>query len=611
MCGIVGFVGKTNKESKKILESMNNKLIHRGPDDFGTYIDERCALGHRRLAIIDLKTGKQPISDGNYTIVFNGEVYNFLELKEELKKKYTFKTKTDTEVVLKGYEEWGTDVLKKLRGMFAIAIWDSKKKELFLARDQWGIKPLYYYKNNDTFMFASEIKALLEHPDFKKEFNGDILSAYLCFNSVPTEESFFKGVFKLKPGHFLLYKNGVYNIERFFKLEFDETKQSEEELVKKIQDVMIDSVEHHKIADVEVGSFLSSGVDSSYVVSLLKPNKTFTASFESKYSKYDEIKYAKDLSDKLGIENKSYIITKEEYLKEFPKIMYYMDEPLADPSAIALYFVAKEASKYVKVVTSGEGADELFCGYYDYKEEVEHSWYNKIPYPIRHLISIPFSHYKWQELKGINFLYRKGQKLENYFIGDGKVYTDQEANKIVKLKNQIKTKDITKPYYEEYKDSSNTVKRQVIDFYFWLVNDYLTAVDRNAMIFSLEARTPFLDTEVFKVASTMDLSNKVNKETTKVALRKAAKDVIPNTSYKKPKLGFPVPLREWVREDELYNEIKDKFNSKIAEKYFDQKYILNLLEKHKSGRVDCFKKIWTVYTFIIWYEQYFDIKEEA
>ena len=611
MCGIVGFVEKTNKESKKILESMNNKLIHRGPDDFGTYIDERCALGHRRLAIIDLKTGKQPISDGNYTIVFNGEVYNFLELKEELKKKYTFKTKTDTEVVLKGYEEWGTDVLKKLRGMFAIAIWDSKKKELFLARDQWGIKPLYYYKNNDTFMFASEIKALLEHPDFKKEFNGDILSAYLCFNSVPTEESFFKGVFKLKPGHFLLYKNGVYNIERFFKLEFDETKQNEEELVKKIQDVMIDSVEHHKIADVEVGSFLSSGVDSSYVVSLLKPNKTFTASFESKYSKYDEIKYAKDLSDKLGIENKSYIITKEEYLKEFPKIMYYMDEPLADPSAIALYFVAKEASKYVKVVTSGEGADELFCGYYDYKEEVEHSWYNKIPYPIRHLISIPFSHYRWQELKGINFLYRKGQKLENYFIGDGKVYTDQEANKIVKLKNQIKTKDITKPYYEEYKDSSNTVKRQVIDFYFWLVNDYLTAVDRNAMIFSLEARTPFLDTEVFKVASTMDLSNKVNKETTKVALRKAAKDVIPNTSYKKPKLGFPVPLREWVREDELYNEIKDKFNSKIAEKYFDQKYILNLLEKHKSGRVDCFKKIWTVYTFIIWYEQYFDIKEEA
>ena len=604
MCGIVGFIGK-NKESKKIIESMTNKLIHRGPDDFGYYIDEFCALGHRRLSIIDLNTGKQPISDGKYTIVFNGEIYNFLELKEELKKKYKFKTKTDTEVILKGYQEWGTDVLKKLRGMFAIAIWDNKKKELFLARDQWGIKPLYYYKNGNTFMFASEIKALLEHPDFVKEFNGDILSAYLCFNSVPTEESFFKGVFKLKPGHYLLYKKGECTIERFFKLEFDETKQDEEEIVKKIQNAMVDSVEHHKIADVEVGSFLSSGVDSSYVVSLLKPNKTFTASFETKYSKYDEIKYAKDLSDKLGIDNKSYIITKEEYLKEFPKIMYYMDEPLADPSAIALYFVAKEASKHVKVVTSGEGADELFCGYGDYREEVDHAWYNKIPYPIRHIFGVIFSHYKFQEIKGINFLYRRGQKLENYFIGDGKVYTDQEANKIVKLKNQIKTRDITKPYYDEYKDSSNTVKRQVIDFYFWLINDYLTAVDRNTMIFSLEARTPFLDKEVFKVASTLDLEEKVNKETTKVALRKAAKDVIPNTNYKKPKLGFPVPLREWIREDELYNEIKEKFNSKIAEKFFDQKYIIKLLDKHKSGKVDCFKKVWTIYTFIIWYEQYF------
>ena len=608
MCGIVGFIGK-NKESKKIIESMTNKLIHRGPDDFGYYVDEFCALGHRRLSIIDLNTGKQPITDGKYTIVFNGEIYNYLELKEELKKKYKFKTKTDTEVILKGYEEWGADVLKKLRGMFAIAIWDEQKKELLLARDQWGIKPLYYYRNNDTFMFASEIKALLEHPDFKKEFNGEILSAYLCFNSVPTEESFFKGVFKLKPGYYLLYKSGRIDIERFFKLEFDETKQDEDELVNKIKNVMEDSVEHHKIADVEVGSFLSSGVDSSYVVSLLKPNKTFTASFESKYSKYDEIKYAKDLSDKLGIENKSYIITKEEYLKEFPKIMYYMDEPLADPSAIALYFVAKEASKYVKVVTSGEGADELFCGYGDYREEVDHAWYNKIPYPIRHLVSMLFSHYKFQEIKGINFLYRKGQRLENYFIGDGKVYTDQEANKIVKLKNQIRTKEITKPYYDEYKDSSNTVKRQVIDFYFWLINDYLTAVDRNTMMFSLEARTPFLDKEVFKVASTMDLSAKVNKETTKVALRKAAKDVIPNSNYKKPKLGFPVPLREWIREDELYNEIKEKFNSETAKKFFDQKRILKLLDKHKSGQVDCFKKVWTVYTFIIWYNQYFN--EEA
>lgn len=608
MCGIAGFFDR-NKNKNDIIKAMTDNLLHRGPDDYGFYTDEMIALGHRRLSIIDLKTGKQPIEDGDYVIVFNGEIYNYLELKEELKGKYKFKTKSDTEVLLKGFEEWGIDVTKKLRGMFAFAIWDKKKHELYLARDQWGIKPLYYYKNEKTFMFGSEIKAFLAHPDFKKEFNGDILSSYLCFNSVATDESFFKGVFKLKPGHYLKYSKGNIEINRFYKLEFDETIQDEDELVKKIQDVMVDSVEHHKIADVEVGSFLSSGVDSSYVVSLLKPNKTFTASFESKYSKYDEIKYAKDLSDKLGIENKSYVITKEEYLKEFPKIMYYMDEPLADPSAIALYFVSKEASKYVKVVTSGEGADELFCGYGDYREEFDHAWYNKIPYFIRHGISMLFSHYKMQEIPGINFLYRKGQKLENYFIGVGKVFTDQEANKIVKLGNQVKTKDITRPYYEEYKDESDTVKRQVIDFYFWLVNDFLTAVDRNTMIFSLEARTPFLDKEVFKVASSIPFNMKVNKETTKVALRKAAKDVIPNSSYKKPKLGFPVPLREWVREDDLYNEIKEKFSGKIAEKYFDQKYIMKLLDKHKSGKVDCFKKVWNIYTFIIWYEQYFDIEE--
>ena len=608
MCGIAGFFDR-NKNKNEIIKAMTDNLLHRGPDDYGFYTDEKIALGHRRLSIIDLKTGKQPIEDGDYVIVFNGEIYNYLELKEELKGKYKFKTKSDTEVLLKGFEEWGIDVTKKLRGMFAFAIWDKKKHDLYLARDQWGIKPLYYYKNEKTFMFGSEIKAFLAHPDFKKEFNGDILSSYLCFNSVATDESFFKGVFKLKPGHYLKYSKGNIEINRFYKLEFDETIQDEDELVKKIQDVMVDSVEHHKIADVEVGSFLSSGVDSSYVVSLLKPNKTFTASFESKYSKYDEIKYAKDLSDKLGIENKSYVITKEEYLKEFPKIMYYMDEPLADPSAIALYFVSKEASKYVKVVTSGEGADELFCGYGDYREEFDHAWYNKIPYFIRHGISMLFSHYKMQEIPGINFLYRKGQKLENYFIGVGKVFTDQEANKIVKLGNQVKTKDITRPYYEEYKDESDTVKRQVIDFYFWLVNDFLTAVDRNTMIFSLEARTPFLDKEVFKVASSIPFNMKVNKETTKVALRKAAKDVIPNSSYKKPKLGFPVPLREWVREDDLYNEIKEKFNGKIAEKYFDQKYIMKLLDKHKSGKVDCFKKVWNIYTFIIWYEQYFDIEE--
>ena len=607
MCGIVGYIS-SKKAKLETIEKMANKIIHRGPDDFGYFVEDKIAMGHRRLSIIDLENGKQPMEtdDGKYVIVYNGEVYNFLELREDLKLSgYTFNTNSDTEVIIKGYQEWGKKLPTKLRGMFAFAIYDKEKKEIFLARDQWGIKPLYYGLFDKTFIFGSEIKTFIEHPDFVKEFNGDILSAYLCFNSVPTEETFFKGVYRLKPGHQLTYKNGKINIERFFKLEFEESDKTEEELIEEIKEAMKDSVEHHRISDVEVGSFLSSGVDSSYVVSLLKPDKTYTASFENKYAKYDEISYAKDLANKLNITNKAYTITKEEYLEEFPKIMYYMDEPLADPAAIALYFVAKEASKDVKVVTSGEGADELFCGYSDYREEIDHAWYNKIPYPIRHIASTLVSNYKLQEKSGLNFIYRKGQKLENYFIGVGRVFTDQEAMKIVKLKNQIHTKEITKPYYEEYKNESNTVKRQVIDFYFWLVNDFLMAVDRNTMIFSLEARTPFLDKEVYEVARKLPFSMKVNNETTKVGLRKAAKSVIPNSSYKKKKLGFPVPLREWIREDELYNKIKEEFESETASKFFNKKRIMKLLDAHKSGKVDCFKKVWNIYTFLVWYKEFF------
>lgn len=604
MCGIAGYISNTKKPTKKILKAMTDRIAYRGPDAEGFYLDELAALGHRRLSIIDLTTGNQPIYNENkdIVIVFNGEIYNYVELREELKKKkHQFTTSSDTEVLVHGYEEWGHELTKKLRGMFAFAIWDSKEKELFLARDGWGIKPLYYYENNNTFMFASEIKAFLDHPDFKKEFNDQILSAYLCFNSTPTEETFFKGVYRLEPGHQLIYKNRTKKIERFFKLEFTETEQDLNNIVKDIQKSMEDSVKHHEIADVEVGSFLSSGIDSSYLVSVSKPDKTYTVGYDN--PKYDEISYAKDLAEKLGITNKSKKITKKEYIEAFPKIMYHMDEPLADPSAIALYFVAQIASEDVKVVLSGEGADELFGGYNTYKEEIDQAWYMKIPYPLRRAASAIAG--LLPEVRGFNFIYRRGRKLKDYNIGLGRVFRDEEAMKIVKCSNQIHTKDIVAPFYEEYKDNSTMVQRQVIDFYFWLVRDFLHAVDRNTMMFGLEARTPFLDKEVYEVARKLPVSAKINKETTKPALRLAAKKVIPNESYKKKKLGFPVPLREWIREEDLYQEIKDKFNAPIAQKFFDTKRIIKLLESHKSGKKDCYKKVWTIYTFIIWYEQFF------
>lgn len=604
MCGIAGYVSK-NKPTKKTLKAMTDRIEYRGRDAAGYYVDKNAALGHRRLSIIDLsKEGNQPIYNETkeIVIVFNGEIYNFEELRKQLEEKgHIFKSKTDTEVLVHGYEEWGHKLTKKLRGMFAFAIWDSIKKELYMARDQWGIKPLYYYQTDDSLLFASEIKAFLDHPEFKKELNENILSAYLCFNSTPTEETFFKGVFRLEPGHQLIYKDGKKKIEQFFHMEFKETDKPMEQIVEEIDKAMKDSVKHHEIADVEVGSFLSSGIDSSYLVSVAKPDKTFTVGYDN--PKYDEISYAKDLAKKLGIENKSKKITKKEYMKAFPNIMYHMDEPLADPSAIALYFVAQIASKDVKVVMSGEGADELFGGYNTYKEEIDQSWYMKIPYPIRHFASNIAG--LFPEVRGFNFVYRRGRKLEDYNIGLGRVFRDEEAMKIVKNKNQIHTKDIVAPFYKEFNENSNLVKRQVIDFYFWLVRDFLHAVDRNTMMFGLEARTPFLDKKVYEVARQLPVYAKINKETTKPALREAAKKVIPNESYKKKKLGFPVPLREWIREDDLYLEIKSKFQSPVAKKYFDEKRIMKLLDDHKSGRKDCYKKVWTIYTFLVWYDQFF------
>lgn len=603
MCGITGFIDK-REDKEKIVRAMAQKIVHRGPDGEGYFCDDFIALAHKRLSIIDLSTGAQPMfnEDKSLVIVFNGEIYNYLELKAQLKDKgYNFQNKSDTEVILYGYQEWGKDVVNHLRGMFAFAIYNTTTKELFMARDKWGIKPLYYAKFDDTFMFASEIKALLAHPSFKKELNENILSAYLCFNSTPTTETFFKGVYRLEPGHSLTYKDGKITLRKYFQIDIEPTKQDMNKIVEDIRRAMKSSVAYHQISDVEVGSFLSSGIDSSYLVSLARPDKTYTVGYSN--PKYDEIAYAKDLTEKLGINNTSKEITKEEYVKNFEKIIYYMDEPLADPSAIALYFVAEIASKDVKVVMSGEGADEFFGGYGTYLEDVTQSSYMKIPYFIRHLFAMIAKHLP--DVRGLNFIYRRGQHLEDYNIGLGRVFRDEEAKKIVRLKNQISTKSIVAPLYSDYKNKDNTSKRQVIDFYYWLVKDFLHAVDRNTMMFSLEARTPFLDDEVYEVARHLPFEAKINKKTTKPALREASRNVIPNEAYSKKKLGFPVPLREWIKEDDLYNKIKEEFESETANKFFKKRKILKLLNMHKKGKKDCYKKVWTIYTFLVWYRVYF------
>lgn len=603
MCGICGIIRKG--DNKDIIKKMNDRIMHRGPDGEGYYIDGDVAFGHRRLSIIDLSTGDQPIynEDNSVVTVYNGEIYNYVELRCELESLgHEFKTKSDTEVLVHGYEEWHTDLPKHLRGMFAFAIYDKNRNEIFLARDNFGIKPLYYANMCDSFMFASEIKSFLDVPDFKKEFNEEILETYLEFSFVPTNETFFKGVHRLDAGCSLLYKDEDIKINKYFKLDFKEDTMSFTDAVKNISDVMEDSVKRHLIADVEVGSFLSSGIDSSYIVSLAKPDKTYTVGYENK--KYDEINYAKDLADKLGIKNESKIIKKDEYLDAIPKIMYHLDEPTSDPAAISLYFVAKLASRDLKVVLSGEGADEFFGGYNYYREEVDYKFYNKIPFCIRHAIGKVAG--LFPEVRGFNFLVRRGEKLENSYIGVNRNFSEKMARKVLRKNYELKAIDVTKDVYNEFKDYSNIDKMQAIDINFWLMKDILLKADRMTMASSIEGRVPFIDKEVFSVASKLPFDYKVTKENTKVALREAARKVIPTDAYKKKKLGFPVPIREWIKNGAFKEDIEKTINSDVANKYFNVKFLNKLFNEHLSGKKDNYRKIWTVYTFIKWYQVFFE-----
>lgn len=601
MCGIAGFVGK-EENMEKVLKKMTDRIRHRGPDAEGFFVNDNVALGQRRLSIIDIEGGKQPMfsKDGNIVVVFNGEIYNYLELKEELQE-YPFQTNSDTEVLIYGYLKWGEDLPKHLRGMFAFALYDIEKNKLFCARDHFGIKPFYYYQNEGIFLFASEIKAFLDHPKFVKKFNEKILPAYLSFSFTPTTETFFEGVKRLDAGCFLVLENNELKVERYYKLDFPIHKEDYDKTVDKISEVMEDSVKHHMISDVEVGSFLSSGIDSSYIVSLAKPDKTYTVGYD--VARYDESNYAKDLANKLGIQNKQKIISEEEYMEVLNKVIYHMDEPASDPAIVALYFVSNLASQDVKVVLSGEGADEFFGGYNSYREEVDYSFYNKIPFFIRHAVAKLCL--KLPPIRGINFLVRRGMTLEENYIGVNKVWTDNELKKLLKKPITLTNQEITKPIYDEFKGKSNLVKMQAIDINFWLMKDILQKADRMTMANSLEGRVPFVDKEVFKLASSLPLEYKVTKENTKVALRDAAKKVIPTEAYKKKKLGFPVPVRDWMREDNLYQTIKEAFNSEVAQKYFDTKKLLKLLEEHKNNKRDNYRKIWNVFCFIRWYQIFF------
>ena len=603
MCGFVGFCDDS-KNKKKIIRDMADIIKHRGPDSDGYYVDNNIALGFRRLSIIDLDKGSQPIfnEDKDKVIVFNGEIYNYKEIREELKSKgHKFSTNTDTEVILHGYEEYKEDILNKLRGMFAFVIYDIKEKSLFGARDFYGIKPFYYYYDNENFLFGSEIKSFLGSPNIKKELNKDMLSQYLTFQCSIGEDTFFKNTYKLLPGHYFIYKDKELEIKKYYevKLEPNDDK-SLEEWVSGIREVIDNSVLAHKVSDVEVGSFLSSGVDSSLIAKLSSVDKTFTVGYDNK--KYSEIDYAKEFSDKINVSNVSKKISKEEYFKEFSNVQYYMDEPLADASAVMLYFLSKTASKHVKVCLSGEGADEIFGGYNIYHEPYSVSWYNKIPYFIRKCIGILV--YPFRNYTGFNFLYRRSKKIEDRYIGNAFIFEPNDAKKIVNFNYGNKTyKDFTKPYYDKVSDLDVVTKMQYIDFNFWLIYDILLKADKMSMANSLEVRVPYLDREVIEYASKLPSKYKIVGNETKYAFRKVAKEELADKVADKKKLGFPVPIREWLKEDDVYQEVKNMFLE--SGYFFKPKKIIKLLDDHKAGKRDNSRKIWTIYTFLVWYQEYF------
>ena len=602
MCGFVGFVDKASNK-KKIIKDMADIIKHRGPDSDGYYFSDDCAIGFRRLSIIDLEGGSQPIYNekNDKVIVFNGEIYNYQEIKKDLlKKKHIFKTDADTEVILHGYEEYGEKILNKLRGMFSFIIYDIKENIVFGARDFYGIKPMYYYITDDEFMFGSEIKSFLGHPNFKKELNRDMLKQYLTFQYSVGEDSFFKNVYKLRPGHYFKYQDNKLEIKKYYEIDLtSDHSKSLEEWKDIIRDQLNESLKYHKISDVEVGSFLSSGVDSSIVATLSNVDKTFTVGYDNK--KYSEVDYAKELSEKIGVKNISKKITKEEYFNKFPQIQYYMDEPLADPSAAALYFVANTASKHVKVALSGEGADEIFGGYNIYHEPYSVSWYNKIPYPIRRVIGIMA--YPLRNHTGFNFLVRRSKKLKDRYVGNAFIFEPRDADKILSYEDKRTFKELTRPYYEKAKNYDDVSTMQYIDFNFWLIGDILLKADKMSMANSLEVRVPFLDRVLISNVIGLPSEYKIVGNETKYAFRQVCKESLDPKWAEKKKLGFPVPMREWIKEDETYNEIYKLFTE--AKEFFKVDKIIKLLEDHKNGKRDNSRKIWTIYSFLIWYQEYF------
>ena len=602
MCGIAGFISPARADAAA-LAPMLARIAHRGPDGQGTFVEGPAALGHCRLAIIDLQGGAQPLysEDKNFVVVFNGEIYNYRELTAELTALgHTFTTRTDTEVLLHGWEQWGRELLPRLRGMFAFALWDRRAQVLFCARDMFGIKPLYYCRCADgTLLFASEIKAFLDHPSFEKQLNTAQLPLYLSCQYSPGRDTFFAGVQKLLPGHFLEFSEGIVRTTRWVQPAFlpGDTPPAPDEL----EAVLRQSAKAHKIADVEVAGFLSGGVDSAYLTALARPARTYTISYAE--PKYNESFPARALARNLGLRNRVRCISPGEFWDAVPAVQYHMDEPMADAAAVALYFLNREAARDVKVVLSGEGADELFGGYNIYRDPFTARWYNRLPPWLRGGLGAAAS--LLPPGPGVNFLVRRGLSLEERYFGPTALLTEREKRRLLPgYEGDGDPVCLTESSWDMTEDQDPVTRMQQVDLQLWLAGDILLKADKMSMAHSLELRVPYLDKEVFALAAALPAAAKANARMTKIALRQAAARTLPPAAAARKKLGFPVPVRDWLRQEPYTSRVRAVFSRPAAGEFFNVRLLHTMLNHHLHGG-DCWRQIWCVYSFLIWYEQFF------
>ncbi|AGQ22772.1 asparagine synthase (glutamine-hydrolyzing) [Lactobacillus helveticus] len=622
MCGIVAFYDPKINEKQAVIGKMMATIKHRGPGSDGYYTNDEVALGFRRLSIIDLRGGSQPIynEDKTRAIIFNGEIYNFKPLREELiKAGHVFSTKADTEVLLHGYEEWGMDgLLKRVRGMFAFLIWDDNNKTLYGARDFFGIKPMYYSNQNGHLLVGSELKSFLEFPKFKRELNVEAVKPYLMNQYNDLEETFFKGVYRFPAGHWFEYKDGEMKTHQYWDAEYKENSLSFEETLKRINDDLKETVDLYRNADVKVGAFLSEGIDSSYLTTLLNPDDVFSVSFDD--STYDEASKAKALADINHWTFFSDKVDADEAMHDFPEMQYHMDEPDANPSIIPLWYLCKLARKHVTVALSGEGADELFAGYVNYGMHTHNDIIKVFTSELKKLpkkkqVKLAHKIKKMPNFPGKVHMYTNLAEPSEFYVGQSVIYdmdyptifTSKDANSILQptYRNKLTVNGIYQKDFKKVKNIDNVKQMQYIDLHHFMLNDIEQKADKISMAHSLEVRVPYLDKKIAELANSIPTKYLVNRHDTKYALRKASEKVLPDEWAKRPKLGFPTPIKQWLKEPRFYKQVRSLFEEEFVNDIFDQKKIIKLLDDNYEGDGSHRRQIWVIYTFLVWYKLFF------